>query len=147
MNWHKIREIEHTPVHRGRGYLHHPGRHPFTQTPPPGRHSLGRHPPPGRIPPPSRHTWDTTGYGQQAGGTHPTGMHSCFNSKLLNAKSSIKVDCICPAVECSIKPGSSRALNVLFTITTYGNFSEKIDKTKVDYNGQTSVYYKCILPG
>ena len=23
------------------------------------------------------HTWDTTGYGQQAGGTHPTGMHTC----------------------------------------------------------------------
>ena len=23
-----------------------------------------------------RDTWDTTGYGQQAGGTHPTGMHS-----------------------------------------------------------------------
>ena len=22
-------------------------------------------------------TWDTTGYGQQAGGTHPTEMHSC----------------------------------------------------------------------
>ena len=21
--------------------------------------------------------WDTTGYGQQAGGTHPTGVHSC----------------------------------------------------------------------
>ena len=21
---------------------------------------------------------DTTGYGQQAGGTHPTGMHTCF---------------------------------------------------------------------
>ena len=22
--------------------------------------------------------WDTTRYGQRAGGTHPTGMHSCF---------------------------------------------------------------------
>ena len=30
-------------------------------------------PPPGRHTPPA----DTTGYGQQAGGTHPTGMHSC----------------------------------------------------------------------
>ena len=29
----------------------------------------------GQTPPP--HTWDTTGYRQQAGGTHPTGMHSC----------------------------------------------------------------------
>ena len=24
--------------------------------------------------------WDTMGYGQQASGTHPTGMHSCFVS-------------------------------------------------------------------
>ena len=24
-------------------------------------------------------TWDTTGYGQQVGSTHHTGMHSCFN--------------------------------------------------------------------
>ena len=22
--------------------------------------------------------WDTMGYGQQVGGAHPTGMHSCF---------------------------------------------------------------------
>ena len=28
----------------------------------------------GQTPPPS----DTTGYNQQAGGTHPTGMYSCF---------------------------------------------------------------------
>ena len=27
-------------------------------------------------PPPD--TWDTTGYGQQAGGMHPTGMRSCI---------------------------------------------------------------------
>ena len=26
---------------------------------------------------PPQNTWDTTGYGQQAGGTHPTGMNSC----------------------------------------------------------------------
>ena len=37
---------------------------------------LGRPP----LPPPS----DTTGYGQQAGGTHPTGMHSCFIIRSLN---------------------------------------------------------------
>ena len=36
-------------------------------------------PPPGRHPPPP----DTMGYGQQASGTHPTGMHSCFLSFLL----------------------------------------------------------------
>ena len=23
-------------------------------------------------------TWDTVGYGQQAGGTRPTGMYSCY---------------------------------------------------------------------
>ena len=31
---------------------------------------------------PARDTWDTTGYGQQAGSTHPTGMHSCFSADL-----------------------------------------------------------------
>ena len=59
------------------------GRHP------PGRHSpgqaplwvdtlLARHPladPPRQTTPPLP---DTTGYGQQAGGTHPTGMYSCY---------------------------------------------------------------------
>ena len=45
--------------------MHTPsGRHPPRQTP-----SLGQTPTLGR-PPPS----DTMGYGQQAGGTHPTGM-------------------------------------------------------------------------
>ena len=34
----------------------------------------------GKLPTP-KNTWDTTGYGQQAGGMHPTGMHSCFNIK------------------------------------------------------------------
>ena len=29
-------------------------------------------------PPPNPPGKDTTGYGQQAGGTHPTGMHSCI---------------------------------------------------------------------
>ena len=32
----------------------------------------------GEFPPPSPDTWDTTGYGQQAGGTHSTRMLSCF---------------------------------------------------------------------
>ena len=27
---------------------------------------------------PPKDTWDTTGYGQQVDGTHPTGMHSCY---------------------------------------------------------------------
>ena len=49
----------------------HDPRHTLTprQTPPP----LGRHP----IPP-----LDTTGYGQQAGGTHPTGIHTSSKMKI-----------------------------------------------------------------
>ena len=54
--------------------------HPTGQTPSSGRHPPGRHPP-GRHPPrqtPPHLSWDTAGYGQQAGGTHPTGMRTCF---------------------------------------------------------------------
>ena len=44
--------------------------------------SLGKHPPskhtPGRHPHPHPCAVHT-GYGQQAGGTHPTGMHSCLS--------------------------------------------------------------------
>ena len=64
----------------------HPlGRHPTWADTPPGRHSLGRHPPRQTpppytdIPPP-----DTTGYGQQAGGTHPTGVHTCWHLSVYN---------------------------------------------------------------
>ena len=32
----------------------------------------------GTHPPPVHGTWVTTGYGRQVGGTHPTGMLSCF---------------------------------------------------------------------
>ena len=45
-----------------------PGRHPWADTPP------GRHPPCADTPP----AQCMLGYDQQAGGTHPTGMHSCF---------------------------------------------------------------------
>ena len=53
-------------------------RHLPGQTPPPGRHPLGRHPP-GQTHPPDRHppAQCMLGYGQQADGTHPTGMQSC----------------------------------------------------------------------
>ena len=63
----------------------HLGRHPLADTnPPPGQTlPLGRQPP-GQTPPgqtalPGRHppAQCMLGYGQQAGGTHPTGMHSC----------------------------------------------------------------------
>ena len=49
----------------------HPG-----QTLPLGRHPLPgqRHPPPGDTPPGQC----MLGYSQQADGTHPTGMHSCY---------------------------------------------------------------------
>ena len=42
-----------------------------------GRHPLGRHPIWADTPQPL----DTTGYGQQADGTHPTGTHTCFKKK------------------------------------------------------------------
>ena len=54
------------------------GRHPsWADTP--HRHPPGRPPTdtPGQTPP-------MLGYGQQAGGTHPTGMHSCWCDVLWN---------------------------------------------------------------
>ena len=42
---------------------------------------LGRNPPP--------HNPDTMGYSQRVGGTHPTGMHSCFRIFLVGAKETI----------------------------------------------------------
>ena len=63
------------------------GRHPL-DIPPPGRHPTGQTPPWADSHPQDRNPWadtpppppqpDTTGYGQQADGTHPTGMHSCL---------------------------------------------------------------------
>ena len=64
----------HTPLGRHPLGSNPPGKTPLLEadTPPRGRHpSLSGHPL-GRSPP---GTWDTTGYGQQGGGTHPTGMH------------------------------------------------------------------------
>ena len=61
-----------------------PGRHPPGPATPPDQVPLpgpGTHPPrtryttpPDQVPPP--------GYGQRAAGTHPTGMHSCFQTKV-----------------------------------------------------------------
>ena len=53
-----------------------PGRPPLEQTPP-GRHPppQTRHPPGQALPPGTEHAGR---YGQCAGGTHPTGMQSCF---------------------------------------------------------------------
>ena len=46
---------------------------------PVGRHPPGIHPPWADTPPQTDIPHDTTRYGQQAGGTHPTGMHTCFD--------------------------------------------------------------------
>ena len=67
------------------------GRHPRGRQTPPDRHPtpLDRSPwadnPPGQTTPLGRHTPrrtqptpDTIGYGQQVGGTHSTGMHTCY---------------------------------------------------------------------
>ena len=68
-----------------------PGQTPSqTDTPKADNHPPPRQNPrpevtlPGRHPPPGSACWDThlpdqcmLGYGQQAGGRHPTGMHSC----------------------------------------------------------------------
>ena len=50
---------------------------------------MGRHPP-GQTPshrqtPPGRRSWADTPWadGQQAGGTHPTGMHSCAKNETM----------------------------------------------------------------
>ena len=64
---------------------------PFRAGTPPSRQvdPLGRYPPPQYM----------LGYGQQAGGTHPTGMHSCFYYHCINKESS--------AVSVSVCLGSS----------------------------------------
>ena len=70
-------------VHGGGEYLgrYPPGRYtPQAGTPPAGIHPLAGTPPssytpPASTPPPG--AVHAGRYGQQAGGTHPTGMHSC----------------------------------------------------------------------
>ena len=60
------------------------GRYTPWQVHPPGQVPPGRYPP-GQVHPAARYTPRQVhpqpqcmlGYGQQAGGTHPTGMHSC----------------------------------------------------------------------
>ena len=56
-----------------------PGRYPPPRQVPPGRYTPQQVHPPGQFPPQGRYTPRSQcmlGYGQQAGGTHPTGMHS-----------------------------------------------------------------------
>ena len=88
----------HTPPTGTPRHVHPPGRYtPQAGTPPGQVHSRAgtpsagtprqvhstrqvhtpryTHPPPGRYSPPEQ---CMLGYGQQAGGMHPTGMHSCF---------------------------------------------------------------------
>ena len=84
--------------------VHPPSQvHPQAGTHPPGRYTPRQVPPPGRCtpawvgtPPTGTPPWPQCmrGYSQQAGGTHPTGMHSCIvlqptpqNLQRSNAKS------------------------------------------------------------
>ena len=81
-------------VHRGGVPGTPPGQvHPLGQVPLPraGTPSLGRYTPlgrypPGQVHPPGRYTPPRAVHagrnGQQAGGTHPTGMHSCLTINL-----------------------------------------------------------------
>ena len=72
-----------------------PGRStPPGQVPPAGTTPLPVHPQAGTPPGRYTHPWAGTpprqcmlGYGQQADGTHPTGMHSCCNFILMINKS------------------------------------------------------------
>ena len=73
-----------TPLGRHPMSRHPLGRHSPRQTPPGETHipPLGRHPTSGQTPPrqiPS----STPEMATEAGGTHPTGMHSCYFSDLL----------------------------------------------------------------
>ena len=61
-------------VHRGVSSSVHAGIHPPGQTPP---SPLGRHPPGADTPRPMH----AGRYTQQAGSTHPTGMHACLIHK------------------------------------------------------------------
>ena len=64
LSFFQVFQVEWEPcVHRG-----------VSATQPPGAYA----PPPGRHPP----AQCMLGYGQQAGGTHPTGMHTCFFMKV-----------------------------------------------------------------
>ena len=73
---------------------------PQADTPPPGRHPPGQTPPrqtPGQTPPCPVHAGIHTppvqcmlGYGQQVGGTHPTGMHSCHTCTFITTTDRLK---------------------------------------------------------
>ena len=75
-------------------YIHPPGLvHPSWAGTLPGRYTpigrynlLSRYNPPGRYIPLGRYKprQCMLGYGQQVGGTHPTGMHSCYGKVLLS---------------------------------------------------------------
>ena len=64
---------------------------------PPG--TRGRHPP-GQTPPPAQ---CMLGYGREAGGTHPTGMHSCSGVNLKrNFPNTFETYRICQIINSSI---------------------------------------------
>ena len=58
---------------------------------------LGIHPSPlGRHPSPYP---STMGYGQQSGGTHPTGIHSCYRPQRSCGQGNVLQVCVCPRGE------------------------------------------------
>ena len=67
-----------------------PGQVPLRQVHPPGQvHTpqAGTPRPPRQGPPGGTPLQCMLGYGQQAGGTHPTGMHSCYPEKSITCAS------------------------------------------------------------
>ena len=127
------------------------GRYPLAGTLPPSPQAgpppaagtpRSRYNPPGRYTPPSRYTptpWQVhplagthppgrytphlcmLGYGQQAGGTHPNGMHSCFKgvhalllkfSGCFRRKYPIKLNC---CLFCKLMPGERQMHSGFYT--------------------------------
>ena len=81
----------------------------------------GQTPPLGRHPPFAVHA----GYGQQAGGTHPTGMHSCFSKKVISLATDIgdALNTLAPP------PSHLRTKLLLTTCRFFGGFFGKSAKS------------------
>ena len=79
---------------------------------PPGRYPLGKYTP--RADTPTPRPQYMLGYGQQADGTHPTGMHSCY--KCFQPFSvSVGLFCSTPAVAVGRAVPRKVAMEMLFT--------------------------------
>ena len=85
-----------------------PGRHPWAKTP------LGRHPPPVQC---------MLVYGQQAGGSHPTGMYSWLNVTMCHA---FKIK-ICLVRNCAVLKKLFFSFLSHFNIVSFNNKRLVID--------------------